>query len=478
MNTAILYTIEQYCHHLIDFVTSNVKEENQVLKRNGITLIIITLSLLVVLACGSSNEGTKVTPAPVEATEEAPATLGDKETPTVQAPEPSETEVPAATPEVFGVGDLIEVKDHTIRLNSIEYQGDILVANFSVKNNGTSDISISSLLSFSAKKEDGTKLEQEIFDCGESGLDGTVLPSDNLRGGICWSGASPEDGIRIYYQADLFGDGAVVWEAVEGVAEPLADDTGPTPAIEIFKVGDLVEVKEHTIRLNRIEYQGSTLIANFLVENQGDADISISSMLSFSAKRADGTKLDQEIFDCDASGLDGTILPGDRMRGSICWSAATPEDGIKIYYEASMFGEGAIVWETVAAVSEPETASDAELRVEISKVGDVIEVKDHTIVLNEVTFSGNVLKATFTVENKGTSDLALSTLLSFNARTRDGSNLEDEIFDCGTSLDGKVLPNDKVRGDVCWSGASAGAGIKIYYEANVFSQSAVVWKVE
>ena len=448
------------------------------LKRNGVTLIVLILSLLVVLACGTSNEGTKVTPAPVKATEESSGVSESKETPTTQEPEPSKTEAPQPTSDLFAVGDLIEIEEHTIRLNSVEYRGDILVANFSVENKGDSDVSISSMMSFSAKKEDGTKLEQEIFDCDESCLDGTVLPGDKLRGSICWSGGSSGDGIKIYYQASLFGDGAIVWNAVEGVAEPLADETGPASNVESFTVGDVVEVQDHTIRLNSIEYKGTVLVANFLVENHGDSDVSISSMMSFSAKKADGTKLEQEIFECGASGLDGSVLPGDRLRGSICWSPANPDDGIKIYYEASMFGEGAIVWESVAAASEPEVASDAELKVDTFKAGDVIQVDKHTIVLNETTFAGDVLKANFTIENQGDSDLAISSMLSFSARTRDGSKLEQEIFDCGTSFDGTVLPNDKLKGDICWSGASTDAGIKIYYEAALFGQGAVVWIVE
>lgn len=440
------------------------------LKRNRIAVIVLVFSLLVVLACGTSNEGTKVTPETVEeteessaseATEELPATEESEESSTTQEPEPSETEAPSSAPEIFEVGDLIEVQEHTIRLNSVEYQGDMLIANFTVENNGDSDVSVSSMMSFSAKKEDGTKLEQELFDCEGSGLDGKVLPGDKLRGNICWAGASPDDSIKIYYQSDLFGEGAVVWKATEGTAEPLDTDTGSTSSAEIFKVGDVIEVQDHTIRLNSIEYQGDVLVANFLIENHGDSDISASSMMSFSAKKKDGTKLEQEIFDC-GSGLDGKILPGDRLRGNICWSSASPDDDIKIYYEANLFGEGAIVWEATPAVEEPEINSAAELKVDIHEVGDVVQVNNHTIVLNEATFEGDVLKANFTVENQGDSDITVSSMMSFSARTRDGSQLEQDIFNCGSSLDGDVLPGDKLKGDVCWSGASPDAGIRIY----------------
>ncbi len=303
-------------------------------KHNQIFYLVLAVLFLVTLSCGESNEGTVITP-PVEEQEAATA-VSD-----VVTEEPAQEE-PQPAFEIFEVGDLIEVKDHTIQLTSVEYQGTVLVANFIIENYGDSDINISSLLSFSAKKEDGTKLEAEIFDCGTSSLDGSVLPGDRLRGDICWSGASPEDGIKIYYEASLFGEGAVVWNATEGVSESLSLSDMELK-VDVFGVGDVIQVEDHTIVLNSIEFRGNILQANFTLENQGSSDIAVSSMLSFSAKKYDGSKLEQEIFDCGSS-LDGSVIPGDKLRGDICWSGASPEDGIKIYYEAELLGEGAVVW--------------------------------------------------------------------------------------------------------------------------------------
>jgi hypothetical protein len=114
---------------------------------------------------------------------------------------------------VYSIGDVIQVQDHTIVLNSAEFQGDVLKANFTIVNNGSEELNVSSMLSFYAKDSEGTRLEQAIFDCGSS-LDGKVLPGDRLRGDICWSSANKDtlDTVRIYYEAELFGSGAVVWE--------------------------------------------------------------------------------------------------------------------------------------------------------------------------------------------------------------------------------------------------------------------------
>ncbi len=84
-------------------------------------------------------------------------------------------------------------------------------------------------------------------------------------------------------------------------------------------------------------------MANLTLENQGSSDLTVSSMLSFYARKRDGLSLEQDIFDCETS-FDGTVIPSDKLRGDICWSDANPDDGIKIYYEAELFGSGAVAW--------------------------------------------------------------------------------------------------------------------------------------
>ena len=90
---------------------------------------------------------------------------------------------------------------------------------------------------------------------------------------------------------------------------------------------------------------------------------------------------------------------------------------------------------------------------------------DDTIVLNSAEFEGDVLKANFTIENMSPEDVAVSSTMSFEAKDTEGTQLDQEIFDCGSSLDGSVLPGDKLKGDVRRSGAAADV-IKIYYRAD------------
>lgn len=325
------------------------------MKRNHVIILAFSLLLFISLACGSSNEGTRITPAAAQAT---PATVQTTPTPSwekgqtekprsnptaTQTPQPTPTETPKPTPTlaVFQMGDFILVGTHAIRLNSIQYHNGVLIADFLIENKGNSSSRVSSLMSFSARKQDGTSLDQEIFDCNP-GLDGQVLPGDRLRGKVCWLNARPEDGIRIYYEANLFGRGAVIWEAVAGESEPKVDRDAELQ-MEVFAVGNVVKVKEYTIVLNQVTWKGDLLQANFTIENPGNVEVMVSSMGSFYARKRDGSTLAQEIFGCDSS-LDGKVLPGDRLKGNVCWSGANADDGIKIYYRDDLFGKGAVVW--------------------------------------------------------------------------------------------------------------------------------------
>lgn len=117
-----------------------------------------------------------------------------------------------------------------------------------------------------------------------------------------------------------------------------------TPGVTVYAVGDVIEVQDQTIVLNEYAIDDSgRLRANFTIENKGSKELNVAGVINFTAKNDDGEKLDIDIMDCDPS-LGGTILSGDKLKGNLCWKGMTTDKG-KIYYEASMFGAGAVVWE-------------------------------------------------------------------------------------------------------------------------------------
>jgi len=154
-------------------------------KRLWYILLVVSALVLSALACGGSNTGQVVATSMPQATSIPP------------------------TQAIYKAGDVIQFKDHTITLNNTIFRGGILQANFTIVNMGSADLNISSILSFSAKDNEGTKLEQELFNCG-SALGGKVLPGDKLKGDICWKATILP--VKIYYEPELFGTGATVWE--------------------------------------------------------------------------------------------------------------------------------------------------------------------------------------------------------------------------------------------------------------------------
>jgi len=148
------------------------------------------LLLAASLACGSSNTGVQIG---------------------TQSPGDSGAAASAAPQTIYHIGDVIQLSDHTILLESAQFVGGQLQATFAAENTGSEDVNISSLLSFDARLLDGTQLEQEIFDCPGGQFDGKVLPGDRLKGSVCWTGATA-DAAKIYYTPNLFGSGATVWE--------------------------------------------------------------------------------------------------------------------------------------------------------------------------------------------------------------------------------------------------------------------------
>jgi hypothetical protein len=119
----------------------------------------------------------------------------------------------------------------------------------------------------------------------------------------------------------------------------------PTSAtFQTHQIGEVVVIKELTITLNSATIKGNYLRANFTLVNNSPKEEPVSSVMEFSAKADDGTKLDIEIFDCGTNTLGGTVLPGDKLRGDICWKNATPSP-IKIYFTPTFFDSESVIWQ-------------------------------------------------------------------------------------------------------------------------------------
>jgi len=121
--------------------------------------------------------------------------------------------------------------------------------------------------------------------------------------------------------------------------------SSPISSNQTYSMGDIIQAGTSTITLNSASIQGNTLHANFTIENKGSSEITISSLLLFSARNSDGTALEIDIFNCESGSLDVTVLAGDKLKGNICWTGVV-SNSVKIYYDSSLFTSGGtVVWE-------------------------------------------------------------------------------------------------------------------------------------
>lgn len=454
-------------------------------------LVLFILSL----ACSAATKGAQKVgeveqPSPTQAAvaENTAAVEKAAEAPT-SAPTKTAAPVPTQAPEAvkpssFQVGDIIETSSLRVVLTSAAYADGMIKANFSLENTGAEVAAVSSVMSFSAKDSEGTLLDQEIFDCGAS-LDGKILPGDLLRGDVCYKMASPGP-FNLYFEAELFSSETVVWKLdASQLPQALAEvDVQPSgsKAGAAHAVMEPVKSDSETVTLTSAAYANGLLSANFLVENTGKEEFNLSSMMSFYVKDGSGVKLEQEYSGCGPA-IDGKVLVGDRLRGDVCWKLPQAEK-VKVYYESDLFSGGAVVWEVdpgqlpaALEIAPIPPSAGLQLQAKVYQAGEPAPVEGQIVTLNSAAVSGSILKANFTVENKGSEEFTVSSLMSFYARDPQGMRLESEYFDCGSSLDGKVLPADKLKGDVCWQTGGA-SEFTLYYEASMLGKGAAVWKVK
>lgn len=126
-----------------------------------------------------------------------------------QAPDPTSPSVlPTIASEPQPIGEPITFKDHTLTVNTLNYEGELLIINLTIINTGAEEMTISPL-DFEARQADGTSLTSAELDCTPF-VFGTVLPGDQIRGNTCWKGPF-SDLVKIYYDPS-YDENSVYWE--------------------------------------------------------------------------------------------------------------------------------------------------------------------------------------------------------------------------------------------------------------------------
>lgn len=337
-------------------------EDSRVVKKGGIGCLgILALIAIIGFATHSGGGGSSTAPAtPVtqassaalpasasaaKASEAATATPAPTATPVPQSTATSAPKlVPPPTLKIYKVGETATLKDQKIVLNSVKHTGEAVKADLTITNTGAKSFTVSSLASFEARDLQGYKGSFNLDLSSSSTLDGDILPNDKLHGTLSYKFPAKAVGLKLYYAPDVF-DGAAVVFALDKTAEqepwpalPNLSSATPNQEGHVYKVGDLVKNGDLVLRLNKVSHQGTKTIADLTVYNLGSKSHTVSSIVSFEAKDADGTKGDYKMETGQGESLDGVLVPGDTLSGALAFAFPTNSKGIKLYFQNSFFG--------------------------------------------------------------------------------------------------------------------------------------------
>lgn len=274
----------------------------------------------------------------------------------------------------------------------------------------------------------------------------------------------------------------------------------PAPIIqEKFNVGDIVSIGDNVLVILGWENtpandfskpeEGKKFVAvELLLVNKSQSPISVSSMLQMNMKDDTSQKYAVDFMATtaiNAGSVDGELAPGEKVRGKIGFQISDNAKGLQFVFDASIFGTGKVF---VELGSEPvKVEPPAELASETvqptNNVGDVIALGTTTLTVNEVLYpagdqfnkpkAGNkFLVIDLTIENKGTTAISVSTLLQMwlkdSVSQKHAVDLMASVASGGTSPDGEIAPNEKLRGQVGFQIPENTTGLVFVFDGDVW----------
>jgi len=159
-------------------------------------------------------------------------------------------------------------------------------------------------------------------------------------------------------------------------------------------------------------------------------------------------------------------------------------------FDAEVFGTGKVFVELgpEPIAVEPPAQLAGEQEQAIFAVGDIVEIGDLTLTVNEATFppgdefnkpeAGNkFMVVDVTLENKGAEAEVISSLMQMYLKDATGQKYELDLMASvasgGATPDGEIAPGEKIRGQVSFQVPENAQGLVFVFDADVFGHGKV-----
>jgi len=173
------------------------------------------------------------------------------------------------------------------------------------------------------------------------------------------------------------------------------------------------------------------------------------------------------------------------VRGKIGFQVPQDATGLVFVFDADIFGIGKVFVDLGPSpiAVEPPAQLAGELEQEMFAIGDIVEMGDMILIVNEVIYPagsefskpdpGNMFVAVdLTLENRGAEAKAVSSLIQMYLKDSSGQkydlDLAASVASGGATPDGEIAPGEKIRGQVGFQVPQDAKGLVFIFDADVF----------
>ena len=230
------------------------------------------------------------------------------------------------------------------------------------------------------------------------------------------------------------------------------------------------------------------VVVDVILVNQGDDPGSVSSFLQMELKDNTGQVYDQDFSASAIAGKSpgGEISPGERIRGQVGFQVPEDAAGLVFVFDEGLFTSGkAFVELGPEPINlDPPDSLPGERPLPTFAIGDIIQIGDLTIVVNEVTSPGGdrfnqpdagkkFVAVDVTLENIGSESENISSLLQMYMKDSTGQVYDEDFaatLAAGNSPSGEIVPGEQIRGQVGFQVPEDAQDLVFVFDPDIFGE--------